>query len=162
MCVSTCSSDVLSIKVVAFTLTDAMCQRNIECRVHRDRLSGGVTATVGIRSRNSVITCTANGYGCISGSIVPYVSVCACGCKRHIVTLTETVVAADIDIRQRVHRHCDIRSIRATFHVGGGYCIDTALADIDTVVRAGIAPNVGGATVGGKRGTLTLADHRIS
>ena len=162
MRVSAHSCNVLSVEIVAFTLTDAMRQRDIVCRVHQDRLRGGLAAAVGICACNGVGARIANRYRSIGGSIAPHVRACTCSRKRHVVSLTETTVASNIDIGQRINSNRNIRRIRTAFRVGGGYGIDTALAHGDAAVRTGIAPNVGGAAVGGKCGALALTDYCVS
>ena len=90
---------VLAVEVIVLALADAVRKRDIVSGVDGDRLCGNIATAVGIRARDGVVARTANGYCRIGRSIAPRIRARACSRKRNVITLTETVVAADAHIR---------------------------------------------------------------
>jgi len=142
MRVSTRSSDILAMKVVAFAFAHTVRERDVVRRVDGNCLRGCVRTAVRVRTRNGVGTRIADGYGRIGGSVAPHVRARARSREGDVIILTETAVAANIDSWQRVYRHGNVCRGGAALRVGGGYGIDTALAYANIVVRTAVAPSV--------------------
>lgn len=129
-------------EAVAFSFAHTVRERDVVGWIHGNRLRGGVRTTVRVRACDVVGARTTDGYGRIGGSIAPYVRARACSRERDIIALAETIIASDVDIRQRVHRNRDACGSGTALRVGGGYGIDTALAYANIVVRTAVAPSV--------------------
>ena len=89
----------MSVEVITITLTDAMGNRNIVGRICRDGFGGRVRTIVGIRANQRVSAGIGNRDSGIATAVAPCVIACTISRQNNAVTLTETVVTADTDIR---------------------------------------------------------------
>jgi len=160
--VSTRRGEVLPMEVIAFSLTNAVRERDVVGRVDRDRFRGGVRTTVGIRARDGIGSCHIDS-NCIHGAAVaPRIRARACGRQCGVFVLTEAVVAGDAYGGQGVDCNRDVCCVGTTFGVRGSHSIYPALPNINAVARAAVAPNIADSSIGREGGSLILANGSVA
>ena len=119
MRVSACRSDVLSVEVVTLAFAHAVRERDVVGWIYRDGLRCRTAATVCICTRDDVGVRIVDGYRRIAGKVAPRIRIRACRGESDVTALAEAIVAADVDIRQRINRHRDISQGGAAFGISG-------------------------------------------